>query len=44
MKEFQSTIGGRHAYNSDFKNLQELALAMQEVFRECGGNFVISGC
>lgn len=44
MKEFQSTTGGRHAYNTDFKNLQELALAMQEVFRECDGNFVISGC
>lgn len=44
MKEFQSTTGGRHVYNSDFKNLQELALAMQELFRACGGNFVISGC
>lgn len=44
MKEFQSTTGGRHAYNTDFKNLQELALAMQEIFRECGGNFIISGC
>ena len=44
MKEFASTTGGRHVYNSDFKNLQELALAMQELFRECGGNFVISGC
>lgn len=44
MKEYQSTTGGRHAYNTDFKNLQELALAMQEVFRECGENFVISGC
>lgn len=44
MKEFQSTQGGRHVYNTDFKNLQELALAMQEIFRACGGNFVISGC
>lgn len=44
MKEFQSTTGGRHVYNTDFKNLQELALAMQELFRACGGNFVISGC
>lgn len=44
MKEFQSTVGGRHAYNTDFKNLQELALAMQEIFHECGSNFVISGC
>lgn len=44
MKEFQSTTGGRHVYNTDFKNLQELALAMQELFRSCGGNFVISGC
>ncbi len=44
MKEFQSTTGGRHVYNTDFKNLQDLALAMQELFRACGGNFVISGC
>lgn len=44
MKEFQSTTGGRHVYNTDFKNMQELALAMQEMFRACGGNFVISGC
>lgn len=44
MKEFQSTTGGRHVYNTDFKNLQELALATQELFRACGGNFVISGC
>lgn len=44
MKEFQSNTGGRHAYNTDFKNLQELALAMQEIFRECGSDFVISGC
>lgn len=44
MKEFQSTQGGRHVYNSDFKYLQELSLAMQEIFRDCGGNFVISGC
>ena len=44
MKEFQSTTGGRHVYNTDFKNLQELALAMQELFKACGGNFVISGC
>lgn len=44
MKEFLSTTGGRHVYNTDFKNLQELALAMQELFRACDGNFVISGC
>lgn len=44
MKEFSSQEGGRHIYNSDFKNLQELALAMQEIFRDAGGNFVISGC
>lgn len=44
MKEFQSQEGGRHVYNSDFKNLQELALAMQELFRDAEGNFVISGC
>ncbi len=44
MKEFQSTTGGRHVYNTDFKNLQELALAMQEIFKACDGSFVISGC
>lgn len=44
MKEYQSTTGGRHTYNSDFKNLQELALAAQEIFRDCKQNFVISGC
>lgn len=44
MKEFSSTEGGRHIYNEDFKNLQELALSMTELFKDCGGNFVISGC
>lgn len=31
-------------YSADLKNLQALALSMQELFRDCGGNFVISGC
>ena len=44
MKEFYSTTGGRHLYNSDINNLQQLALSCSEIFRECGGNFVISGC
>lgn len=44
MKEYLSTTGGRHLYSSDIKNLQELALSMQEVFRDYKINFVISGC
>lgn len=44
MKEYFQTTGGRHLYGTDFRNLQELALSMTELFRECGGNFVISGC
>lgn len=44
MKEFLSQTGGRHLYGADLKNLQELALSMQEIFKDCGGNFVISGC
>lgn len=44
MKEYRSKTGGRHTYNSDFQNLQELALAMQQMFADYGGNFVISGC
>lgn len=44
MKEYVSTTGGRHLYSSDIKNLQELALAMEQIFKDCGGNFVISGC
>lgn len=44
MKEYLSTTGGRHLYNSDLKNLQELALASFEVFKDCGQNFVVSGC
>ena len=44
MKEFFSTQGGRHLYNSDLKNMQELALSITSVFGDCGGNFVIYGC
>ena len=44
MKEFYSTTGGRHIYNADFKDLQDSIIAATELFRACGGNFVISGC
>lgn len=44
MKEYVSTIGGRHLYSSDIKNLQELALSMQEMLKSTGVNFVINGC
>lgn len=44
MKEYVSTIGGRHIYSSDIKNLQELALSMQEILKSTGANFVINGC
>lgn len=44
MIEYQSTEGGRHLYNADIKNLQELALAMVQLFKDCEANFVISGC
>ena len=44
MKEFYSTTGGRHIYNADFKDLQDGINAATELFRSCGGDFVISGC
>lgn len=43
MKEFASKSGGRHIYNSDFKNIQDLALSNAEIFSGCDG-FIISGC
>lgn len=43
MKEFYSEAGGRHVYNTDFKNLQELAMAFSQIFEGCD-NFIISGC
>lgn len=43
MKEFQSQEGGRHIYNTDFKNLQDYSSAMLKIF-QVAGSFVISGC
>lgn len=44
MKEYQSKPGGRYVFNEDIHNLEELALSAAEIFKDCGLNFVISGC
>lgn len=44
MKNIESHIGGRYRYNSDFKFMQEMALAMTEFLKCANDNFVISGC
>ena len=44
MKEYYSENGGRHLYNSDFKNLQELALSVSKMFGDCENGFVLCGC
>lgn len=44
MKEFQYKTGGRRLYNEDIARLQELALSMTSVFKDCDNNFVVSGC
>ncbi len=43
MKEFSAQTGGRYTYVDDIVNLQELALAISEIFDDCD-NFVVSGC
>jgi hypothetical protein len=43
MKEFTSQTGGRYTYIDDIINLQELALAINNIFADCD-NFVVSGC
>lgn len=43
MKEFSSQDGGRYTFVDDIVNLQNLALAMTQVFSECD-SFVLSGC
>ena len=40
----QDNGAGRHLYNEDLLNLQELALSFTKIFEECGRDFVISGC
>ena len=44
MKEYRSRNSGRYVFNEDMHNLQELALSPVELFRDCGLDFVISGC
>ena len=44
MKEYQSKTGGRHLFNEDLHNLQELALSATKLFEDCGLDFVITGC
>lgn len=43
MKEFTSDTGGRFTYIDDFLNLQELALAISQIFDNCD-HFIVSGC
>lgn len=44
MKEYKSKEGGRHLYNDDIHNLQDLALSVTEMFKNSSQNFVINGC
>jgi hypothetical protein len=44
MKEYKSKEGGRHLYNDDMHNLQDLALSVTEMFKNSGQSFVINGC
>lgn len=44
MKEYVYKTGGRKIYNEDIENLQELALSCTELLKDCGINFVLSGC
>ncbi len=44
MKEYRSRNSGRYIFNEDMHNLQDLALSPTEMFKDCGLDFVISGC
>ena len=44
MIEFRGEDGGRHLYNEDMLDLQDLALSFTQLFADCGGDFVIHGC
>lgn len=44
MIEFRGEDGGRHLYNEDMLDLQDLALSFTQIYTECGGDFVIHGC
>lgn len=43
MKEFEALTGGRYTYADDIKNLQDLALSINNIFDGCG-DFIVSGC
>lgn len=43
MIEYVSKQGGRHLYNEDMINLQNLINSFPEFFKDCGEDFVISG-
>lgn len=43
MKEFSAQTGGRYTFIDDIVNLQELALALTNIFADCD-NFIVSGC
>lgn len=44
MKEYRSRNSGRYIFNEDMHNMQDLALSPTEMFKDCGLDFVISGC
>lgn len=44
MKNIESNIGGRYRYNEDFRSIQNAALSLVEILKDCKSNFVISGC
>lgn len=43
MKEFRAQTGGRYTYADDLENIQDLALALTQIFDDCD-NFIVSGC
>ena len=44
MRYIESELGGRYRYNEDFRSIQDTVLAFAEILRDCGNNFVITGC
>lgn len=43
MIEYVSKQGGRHLYNEDMINLQNLCNSFAEFFKDCGKDFIITG-
>ena len=43
MIEYVSKQGGRHLYNEDMINLQNLCNSFTEFFKDCGKDFIITG-